>query len=247
MNISQKILLQRKKKGISQEDLANALNVSRQAVSKWESSQSVPDMDKIVALSSYFNITTDYLLKDEIETIDGADNYSSKNVDMQMLNKELSEKVYKANGVPLYLGLALTNISAYIHLFIMSIILYIAAPLVFNAEIPENPSMYFISLAIFIAVSLSIASIIGLAVKDQAKTSMFSIIVFLPSIMLSGIMFPMELLPKAFETIGKLFPATWGYKLMTENVFKFESLLPLLLIFVLATVMCSILLRRIDK
>lgn len=53
MNISQKILLQRKKKGISQEDLANALNVSRQAVSKWESSQSVPDMDKIVALSNY--------------------------------------------------------------------------------------------------------------------------------------------------------------------------------------------------
>ena len=95
MNISQKILLQRKKKGISQEDLANALNVSRQAVSKWESSQSVPDMYKIVALSSYFNITTDYLLKDEIETIDGADNYSSKNVDMQMLNKELSENDFQ--------------------------------------------------------------------------------------------------------------------------------------------------------
>ena len=95
MNISQKILLQRKKKGISQEDLANALNVSRQAVSKWESSQSVPDMDKIVALSSYFNITTDYLLKDEIETIDGADNYSSKNVDMQILNKELSENDFQ--------------------------------------------------------------------------------------------------------------------------------------------------------
>ena len=95
MNISQKILLQRKKKGISQEDLANALNVSRQAVSKWESSQSVPDMDKIVALSSYFNITTDYLLKDEIETIDSADNYSSKNIDMQMLNKELSENEFQ--------------------------------------------------------------------------------------------------------------------------------------------------------
>lgn len=107
--------------------------------------------------------------------------------------------------------------------------------------------MYFISLAIFIAVSLSIASIIGLAVKDQAKTSMFSIIVFLPSIMLSGIMFPIELLPKAFESIGKLFPATWGYKLMTENVFNHESLLPLLLIFVLAAVMCRILLRRMDK
>lgn len=157
------------------------------------------------------------------------------------------KKVYKANGVPSILGLALTNISAYIHLFIMSIILYIAAPLAFHAEIPNNPSVYFISLAVFIAVSLSIASIIGLAVKDPAKTSMFSIIVFLPSIMLSGIMFPMELLPEVFETIGKLFPATWGYKLMAENALKFQSLLPLLLIFVLSTVMCNILLRKIDK
>ncbi len=157
------------------------------------------------------------------------------------------KKVYKANGVPIYLGLVLTNISAYIHLFIMSIILYIAAPLAFNAKIPEHPSMYFLSLAIFIAVSLSIASIIGLAVKDQAKTSMFSIIIFIPSTMLSGIMFPIELLPKSFETIGKLFPASWGYKQLTENIFTFESLLPLLLFFVSAIVVCNILLRRIDR
>lgn len=157
------------------------------------------------------------------------------------------KKVYKANGVPLILGLALTNISAYIHLFIMSIVLYIAAPLVFHAKIPENPGLYFISLAIFIAVSLSISSIIGLAVKDQAKTSMFSIIVFLPSTMLSGIMFPMELLPKVFKIIGKLFPASWGYQLMTASVFKFKNLLPLLLVFILAIAVCNILLRRIDK
>lgn len=157
------------------------------------------------------------------------------------------KKVYKANGVPLYLGLALTNISAYIHLFLMSIILYIAAPLVFDAEIPENPGMYFISLAIFIAVSLSIASIIGLAVKDQAKTSMVSIIIFLPSIMLSGIMFPIDLLPKAFEMVGKIFPASWGYKVMADSTFQFENLLPLIVILILAICVCSILLRKVDK
>ncbi len=157
------------------------------------------------------------------------------------------KKLYKANGVPLYLGLALTNISAYIHLFIMSVILYMAAPLIFHAEIPENAGLYFICLAIFIAVSLSVASIIGLAVKDQAKTSMFSIIVFLPSIMLSGIMFPIELLPNAFEAIGKIFPASWGYRLMAGRGFQFESLLPLLLLFVSAIVVCGILLRRVDK
>lgn len=157
------------------------------------------------------------------------------------------KKVYKANGVPLYLGLALTNISAYIHLFIMSIILYIAAPLAFNAEIPENPVLYFASLAIFIAVSLSIASIIGLAVKDQAKTSMVSIIIFLPSIMLSGIMFPIELLPKAFEMVGKIFPASWGYKVMADSTFQLENLLPLIVILILAICACGILLRKVDN
>lgn len=156
------------------------------------------------------------------------------------------KKVYKANGVPLYLGLVLTNISAFIHLFMMSVILYIAAPLAFNAEIPENPGAYFIGLAVFIAVSLSIASIIGLAVKDQAKTSMVSIIVFLPSIMFSGIMFPVEMLPKAFETIGKVFPASWGYKLLAGNVLQGERLLPLLAIFAIAIIACIILLRKTD-
>lgn len=157
------------------------------------------------------------------------------------------KKVYKANGVPLYLGLVLTNISAYIHLFIMSIILYIAAPLAFNAEIPENPMLYFASLAIFIAVSLSVASIIGLAVKDQAKTSMVSIIIFLPSIMLSGIMFPIELLPKAFEMVGKIFPASWGYKVMADSTFQLVNLLPLVVTLILAICACGILLRKVDK
>lgn len=157
------------------------------------------------------------------------------------------KKVYKANGVPLYLGLILINISAYIHLLIMSVILYFAAPLVFHAETPDNPGRYFITLAVFIAASLSIASIIGLAVKDQAKTSMVSIIIFLPSIMLSGIMFPMELLPKAFETVGKIFPASWGYKLMADSTFQLKNMLPLAVILILAICICGILLRKVDK
>ena len=156
-------------------------------------------------------------------------------------------KVYKANGVPLYLGLVLTNISAYIHLFIMSILLYITAPFFFHAEIPEHPGIYFASLTIFIAVSLCIASIIGLAIKDQAKTSMISIIVFLPSVMLSGIMFPIELLPKASERIGKVFPASWGYKLMADHTIRFENLLPLIIILTLAICICRMLVHKIDK
>ena len=156
------------------------------------------------------------------------------------------KKVYSANGVPMYLGLILTNLSAYIHLFIMSIILYIVAPIVFDAVIPESPLLYFYSLAIFIAVSLSIASIIGLAVKDQAKTSMFSILIFLPPTMLSGIMFPTEFLPQAFITAGKLFPASWGYSLMCESSMRFENLLPLFIILISAVGVCALLLKKLQ-
>lgn len=67
MNIADKILLLRKREGISQEELANQLNTSRQAISKWETGQSTPDLDKIVALSKYFSVTTDYLLTDSIK------------------------------------------------------------------------------------------------------------------------------------------------------------------------------------
>ncbi len=63
MNISDRIQTLRKGRGISQEELADKIGVSRQAVSKWESGQSTPDIDKIILLSDYFDVTTDYLLK----------------------------------------------------------------------------------------------------------------------------------------------------------------------------------------
>lgn len=63
MNIADRIQRLRKAKGISQEELADKIGVSRQAVSKWESEQSVPDIEKIILLSEYFETTTDFLLK----------------------------------------------------------------------------------------------------------------------------------------------------------------------------------------
>lgn len=64
MTIAEKITVLRKSKGWSQEDLAERLNVSRQSVSKWESGQSIPDIHRILELSRLFDVTTDYLLKE---------------------------------------------------------------------------------------------------------------------------------------------------------------------------------------
>ena len=70
MNIADRIQSLRKQKGMSQIELADAIGVSRQAVSKWESEQAIPDLDKIIAMSEIFGTTTDYLLKG-IEPVEG--------------------------------------------------------------------------------------------------------------------------------------------------------------------------------
>ena len=67
MILADKIMTLRKKAGWSQEELASQLGVTRQSVSKWEGAQSVPDLDKVVQMSRLFGVSTDYLLKDEME------------------------------------------------------------------------------------------------------------------------------------------------------------------------------------
>ncbi|MHB1485259.1 MAG: helix-turn-helix domain-containing protein [Saccharofermentanales bacterium] len=66
MTFSEKIQILRKQNGLSQEKLAEKLDVSRQAISKWESGQSVPEIDKIIAISELFKVSTDYLIKNMI-------------------------------------------------------------------------------------------------------------------------------------------------------------------------------------
>ena len=75
--------LSRKRKGWSQEELAEQLGVTRQSVSKWEGAQSVPDIQKIIQMSEIFGVTTDYLLKDEIE--------DTKTEDKEIINRKESE------------------------------------------------------------------------------------------------------------------------------------------------------------
>lgn len=67
MTLGEKIQFQRKRRGMTQEELGEMMEVSRQTVTKWESNQSFPEIKKIVKLSYFFNVSTDYLLKDEIE------------------------------------------------------------------------------------------------------------------------------------------------------------------------------------
>ena len=95
MILADKIIRLRKKNGWSQEELADKMNVSRQAVSKWESVQSIPDLEKILQLGTLFGVTTDYLLKDDIEdeefTDDSYDNIV-KRITIEEANTYLEQR-----------------------------------------------------------------------------------------------------------------------------------------------------------
>ena len=93
MILAEKVMALRKKNNWSQEELAEKLNISRQSVSKWESGASIPDIDKIIALSGLFGVSTDYLLKEELET-----EQLSETEDVYEAAKERAVSLEEANG-----------------------------------------------------------------------------------------------------------------------------------------------------
>lgn len=112
MILADKIIKQRKKNGWSQEELADKMNVSRQAVSKWESAQTIPDIDKIMKLGELFGVTIDYLLKDSIEDEEFAETAEEKplkKISLEDANKYLA--LQKKNGMMVALGVLLAVIS----------------------------------------------------------------------------------------------------------------------------------------
>lgn len=112
MIFADKLIQLRKKSGWSQEELAQQMDVSRQSVSKWEGAQAVPDLEKMLRLSQLFGVSTDYLLKDEIETLDpvpGAEEPALRRVTMEEANAFLSVKT--ATARPIALGVLLCILS----------------------------------------------------------------------------------------------------------------------------------------
>jgi len=98
MALSEKLYTLRKKSGLSQEQLAERLNVSRQAISKWESGASSPENDKLIAISNYFNVSLDYLMKE--------DNEQSKDTPQaeQRENAQVAERTQRSVGFIICIG-----------------------------------------------------------------------------------------------------------------------------------------------
>ncbi len=120
MILADKIITLRKKAGWSQEELASQLGVTRQSVSKWEGAQSVPDLDKVVQMSRLFGVSTDYLLKDELEEEEfvesAADEAPLRRVTMERAARYLALR--KACAPKIALAVAMCIISPVVIIFL---------------------------------------------------------------------------------------------------------------------------------
>ena len=104
MILADKIIRLRKKYGWSQEELADRMHVSRQSVSKWEAAQTTPDLEKILLLSRLFGVTTDYLLKDELEQeafIDDSLDCAVRRITMEEANTYLAHRKWASVRIAL--------------------------------------------------------------------------------------------------------------------------------------------------
>lgn len=159
MILADKIIELRKKSGMSQEELAEKLGVSRQSVSKWEMAQSTPDLNRILKISEVFGVTTDYLLKDEIdftepdstadipvETISGETAPSLTYVSMKEANDFLNKNEKHAFLTALGTALCIVSVTPPIFLEI------------FNNSALDEVSPIFMFLIIAAAVGLFIFS-----------------------------------------------------------------------------------------
>lgn len=168
MIFADKLIELRKKSGWSQEELAEQMNVTRQSVSKWEGAQSVPDLEKIIQLSKLFGVSTDYLLKDEIEinenetsSLKTEEKLNVRRVSMEEANKFLAAKTQTAKTIAGGVFLCIISPICMMILGVMS----------------ENPSYGITENAAagigMIALLIFIAAAVTLFILSSSKTSAF--------------------------------------------------------------------------
>lgn len=143
-------------------------------------------------------------------------------------------RAYQVTGIPSASVLLSMGISALIHLSVVSIIISVSAPLLYGAELPQSLGGFIATLAALLICSVAVGLLIGATAKTQSTAMLLSQAVFMPSLMLSGIMFPTHLLPPPFGYLGGVLPATHAMRAFNGLAYglatEFNSLLALAIV-----------------
>jgi ABC-2 type transport system permease protein len=122
---------------------------------------------------------------------------------------------YKINGVPAFSILLIPALTTGLHLAIVSMIITISAPLLFDAAVPLNGGYLFLTLTALAIACSGLGILIGVVSPSTRMTVLFSQAIFLPAMLLGGLMMPLEMLPRAAQLAAQLLPATHGMNAFT--------------------------------
>lgn len=128
-------------------------------------------------------------------------------------------RAYRVNGVPGWAVLSAKALSACLNLAAIALIIAVTAPLFFGAGVPGHISAYCVTMFLLILSSIAIGLLIGAVAKNQSTTTILSQAVFLPSLLLSGIMFPASMLPEPLQWAGRIFPAAHAMRSLSDWAF----------------------------
>lgn len=154
-------------------------------------------------------------------------------------------KSYKLGHIPIHVPLIVNIITSIIHVTIVSIIIFVTCPILFDVSFPSQFGLFLIGYISMILASTGIGALIGTSFSSTSGLVMAGQIVFLPSVMLSGIMFPNDLLPEFLQGVAYIFPATLGSILMTATSFEVGYTLILLGIFAITLLLSFYQIHRV--
>jgi|AntAceMinimDraft_17_1070374.scaffolds.fasta_scaffold07551_3 ABC-2 type transport system permease protein len=127
------------------------------------------------------------------------------------------KKMFHLGNIPSYVPMLSSVISSFIHFLILSIIIIVFGKLIYNANLPDNLFLFIVSLISFILASEGVGLLIGVFAKKASDITILGQAVFLPSVILSGAMFPSSMLPSFLQYISYVLPASLGMKIMPQT------------------------------
>lgn len=118
-------------------------------------------------------------------------------------------KAYQVGGIPFWAYLIQNLLSSLLHLMIMVTILLISAQVIFSATLSISYGMFYVAMIAYATLCILLSSLLALCLRKTNKMTMAAQGIFLPSILLSGVMVPTNMLGEAFQTLSNIFPASW--------------------------------------
>lgn len=155
-------------------------------------------------------------------------------------------QAFRVAGIPSWSMPLSAIIISLLHIMIVACIILLTAPVIFSATLPSNIALHLFCVTLIALASEALGVLLACFVKKQSTLTLAGQCLFLPTVMLSGIMFPADILPKPMRMLGEVLPASQGMKLIPDGILQTTPLLILITITILAFGASMVMFRRIN-